>query len=127
VSPVTAWFTADALGSRGPDSAWGSEFSEDGSQTRCRNCEDGVSLFTGGECTDCNSGWEDALYGYSCCSSAEELVEYMTKHGVVSDNDLVVVFEGEQVGTGWDGEPLAVPSRVVEVIAWGVLRNRLAA
>jgi hypothetical protein len=51
----------------------------------------------------------------------------MTKHGVVSDNDLVVVFEGEQVGTGWDGEPLAVPSGVVEVIAWGVLRNRVAA
>jgi hypothetical protein len=72
VSPVTAWFSADALGSRGPDSEWGSEFSEDGSQTRCRNCEDGVSFFTGGECTDCSSGWEDALYGYSCCSSAED-------------------------------------------------------
>jgi hypothetical protein len=106
---------------------WGAEWSADGSRTKCRNCEDGISLIDGTECGGCDGGWEDALYGYSSCDTAEELVAYMTKHGVVNDDDLVVAFEGEQVGNGWDGEPLVVPTHVVEVITWAELRTRASA
>lgn len=34
------------------------------------------------------------------------------------DHRHVVVFEGEHVGDGCDGEPLTVPTRVVETLTW---------
>lgn len=43
---------------------------------------------------------------------------YMAHHGIVQNDDPVVVFEGQQVGTGPDGEPLAVPTGDIRWITW---------
>lgn len=61
---------------------------------------------------------EDALYGYSCCYSAEDLIAYFARHGEPLGDDTVVVFEGQRVGTGFDGEPLAVPTGAVRHTTW---------
>jgi hypothetical protein len=98
---------------------WGRTWSEDGSQTQCW-C-DGQDA----DCRDCDgSGWEDAQYGYSACWSATDLVTYMKKHGIVENDDKVIIFDGRQVGTGFDGEPLAVPSRTIEILTWSELLER---
>jgi hypothetical protein len=34
------------------------------------------------------------------------------------DAGRVIVFEGQHIGTGFDGEPLAVPTEVVETLTW---------
>ncbi len=97
---------------------WGSTWSEDGTQTECRSCWESARE----ECRICGgTGWEDALEGYSCCDSPEELVEYFAapvRDGVVADDDRVVVFDGVRSGAGFDGEPLAVPVQVVEEASW---------
>lgn len=102
---------------------WGADFSEDGSQSRCCHCDGSGEAF-GEECKNCNGeGWEDCLQGYSCCDSAEELLEYFQKHGHTNDDTPVVIFEGEYVGNGFDGEPLAVPTKVVRWTTFGELEN----
>lgn len=99
---------------------WGSEFSEDGSATRCHNCDNGQTFVFGEKCDLCEgTGWEDCAEGYSCCDTAEELIAYFAAHlGSDPGDGAVIVFEGHQVGTGFDGEPLAVPARVVETLTW---------
>jgi hypothetical protein len=79
----------------------------DGSQADCRTCD--------------GTGWEDAMYGYSSCWTAAGLVAYMDEHGVVNPSDQVVIFEGRQVGNGFDGEPLAVPTGDVQWTTWAAL------
>ncbi|GAA0719758.1 hypothetical protein Drose_06055 [Dactylosporangium roseum] len=103
---------------------WGSEWSEDGTQTRCHECDGGALLGSIiDNCRTCdNTGWEDAQYGYSCCWSGADLIAYMDEHGIVADDDQVVVFEGQRVGTGGDGEPLAVPTGQVRWTTYGALR-----
>ena len=39
-------------------------------------------------------------------------------------DDKVVVFEGTRVGDGFDGEPLAVPTRIIEEVPWSEFRTR---
>lgn len=127
---------------------WGSEFSADGTTYRCPACDgtgedrtepvcercdgtgddDGYTCRRCGgtgedtECHDCDGGgWAACDRGYSCTRSAEELADYFQQHAggaPADDHGHVVVFEGEHVGDGCDGEPLAVPTRVVETLTW---------
>lgn len=127
---------------------WGSEFSADGTRTKCPTCdgtgegwqecprchgelggcarcgdEGGID-----ECEDCDGeGWRACVRGYSCCWSAQELHDYMTAHAGVPRDDWgkVVVFDGEQTGTGHDDEPCVVPSRVIAEMAWGEFTQSL--
>ena len=142
-SPENAW-----------SALWGATRSPDGSQTECTVCagvgkssspcptcdgrgyrdgdpdhECGTCDGTGDvdECTACDgTGWQDALQGYSCCDTAEELVRYFTHaaRDAAEDDDKVVVFEGTRVGDGFDGEPLAVPTRIIEEVPWSEFRTR---
>ncbi len=102
---------------------WGSEFSADGSQTECHDCSD--SDGSRAECRTCDgTGWEDAPYGYSCCESATDLLAYFSpSRGGTGDSDPVVIFEGERVGTGFDGEPLAIPTGTVRWTTIAALRT----
>ena len=71
-----------------------------------------------GDCANCHGdGWLEADRGYSCFADPAEMIEYGEGRMDVRANR-VIEFEGEQVGLGCDGEPLAVPSRVVRVITW---------
>ncbi len=98
---------------------WGSERGDDPSRTKCHDCDGGALLEFLGGCQVCGGeGWEDAVRGYSCTDTAEELIAYFTKHSEPSGGDAVVIFEGEQVGNGVDGEPLAVPTGAVETTTW---------
>lgn len=104
---------------------WGGEWTADGSQNECRSCIPGDR----DDCRTCGgTGWEDALPGYSCCWTADDLIAYVREHVGLADNstDAVVIFEGRQVGTGFDGEPLAVPTGHVEWITWADLVARTA-
>ena len=68
---------------------------------------------------------DDGKRGYSCCESADKLVEYFSHDDVMDPEDPevatlpVVEFEGDEVGTGADGEPLVVPSRVIRWTTYG--------
>lgn len=107
---------------------WGSERSEDGSQTECHRCIGTGNDDMTGACALCDStGWEDAVPGYSCVRSPEELIAYMNEHGVMNNDDTVIVFEGRQVDTGFDGEPTAIPERIIETLPWSEFTARHAA
>lgn len=102
---------------------WGSARSEDGSRTECCEC-DGTGASYGEPCATCDGeGWEDCQYGYSCCWSPADLIAYFgsPSRGEPLASDAVVVFEGQQVGTGCDGEPLAVPTGTVRWTTYGDL------
>jgi hypothetical protein len=97
---------------------WGATRSADGTRTECRDC-DGEGELAGGTCDACRGeGWEDCVPGYSACDTPEELIEYFDRPGMEPWHEQVVVFEGRQVGTGADGEPTAVPERVIETMTW---------
>ena len=109
---------------------WGVTWASDGSRYECTRCDGTGRDLTDQdeECPSCDGeGWLDADRGYSCCYSAEELLAYMDRHGVVGDDDPVVVFEGQRVGTGGDGEPLAVPTGHVRWTTIGALRAEAGA
>ena len=103
---------------------WGSTWSEDGTQTECHDCNGQGRLFDDDpDCGTCDgTGWEDASEGYSSCASAEELLDYFGQHSPADDADPVVVFEGAQVGIGFDGEPLVIPATVIRWTTIGALR-----
>lgn len=67
----------------------------------------------------------DERRGYSCCRSADDLVEYFSWDDCMDPDDPevaslpVVEFEGEVVGEGIDGEPLVVPTEVVRWTTYG--------
>lgn len=114
-------FTADNAWS----GLWGATFSADGSQTQCRAC-DGTSTYAGMPCEACGGeGWEDCVPGYSCCQSAEDLITYMNAHAGELDTDegRVIVFEGVQVDTGFDGEPTAVPEKIIKELTWSEFKT----
>lgn len=67
---------------------------------------------------------DDAQRGYSACWDAEDLLEYFREHGEPAADDTVVAFEGRQVGQGFDGEPLAVPTRLLETTTWAEFAAR---
>lgn len=125
---------------------WGVTWvSQDGSQHTCTGCLvepgradapcpgcDGYGWDCGrcegtghAECDRCDgTGIEDASRGYSCCTSAAELLAYFRQHAggdMHGDDWTVIAFEGEPWGWGADGEPLVVPTRVVVTLSWGQL------
>ena len=55
--------------------------------------------------------------GYSCFADPAELIEY-GEGRMDLDGNRVIEFEGEQVGLGCDGEPLAAPESVTRVMTW---------
>lgn len=100
---------------------WGSTRSDDGTQTECTSCHEGDRE----DCSVCDgTGWEDCLQGYSCCDTAEELIAYMNEHAIMGDDDRVIMFEGTRTGSGFDGEPLAIPTRVIEETTWSEFLTR---
>jgi hypothetical protein len=98
---------------------WGSTFSEDGSQTACGEC-DGAGAMPYGPCDSCGGeGWLDAVRGYSACWSSEDLMAYFAERGEPADTDgQVIVFTGQRVGNGFDGEPLVVPAEIIHLMTW---------
>ncbi len=65
------------------------------------------------ECIACGgTGKVQPKRGYSCFRTAEELLERFGDTDTTRD---VVIFDGREVGTGVDGEPLVVPDGSVEV------------
>jgi hypothetical protein len=101
---------------------WGADFSEGGSRSRCPECE-GTGESYGEKCRSCDGeGWHECQLGYSCCDSAEALLEYFAD---TEDDAKVVVFAGERIGTGFDGEPLAVPTSEIRWTTLGQLRAEL--
>ncbi|HEY9474572.1 MAG TPA: hypothetical protein VIS06_12075 [Mycobacteriales bacterium] len=129
-------FTADNAFS----ATWGSDFVEgDPSRVKCQTCggsgECALCYGTGEDCT-CGSGGcrvcdgegvEDLPRGYSCCDTAEDLRAYFAEHGTPASTDDVVVFEGRRVGTGFDGEPLAVPTGDARWMTWAEFTAQVSA
>ena len=112
---------------------WGGERSEDGSGIRCPVCDgEGFDFSDVRTCTTCDgTGWESADYGYSCCWTGEDLLAYFSPQahhsGPPKDDDgTVIVFRGEHVGNGCDGEPLAVPAEIIATMAWSEFAARHA-
>lgn len=92
----------------------------------CRSC-DGAGETIEDHCPDCEEGRKPCERGYSCEASPEALIGYFRDHSVTpGGGDSVIIFEGEQTGTGLDWEPLAVPSRVLETLTWAQFTARHA-
>ena len=109
---------------------WGVTWDPSGARYECTRCDGTGQDLTDPdeECPACDGeGWLDADYGYSCCESAQALLAYLDRHGVVVADDPVVIFEGQRVGTGGDGEPLAVPTGQVRWTTIGALRAEVGA
>lgn len=73
------------------------------------------------------AGRDDATPGYSACWDADDLMQYFREHGEPAADEKVIVFEGRHVGQGFDGEPLVMPTRVVETLTWAEFTARHAA
>lgn len=112
-----------------PDNAWsalwGHTRSQDGSRTECGAC-DGTGESFGRKCEDCNGeGWHDCVPGYSACHTAEDLIDYFSQPGMDPIGDEpVVIFEGRQVGNGFEGEPTVMPERILETLNWNTFIAR---
>lgn len=52
---------------------------------------------------------DEAPQGYSCCDSAEDLIDYFECRGGAPEDAPVVVFTGRQIANGDDFEPLVMP------------------
>ncbi|MFJ6215081.1 hypothetical protein ACIQGZ_17355 [Streptomyces sp. NPDC092296] len=93
----------------------------------CEHC-DGQGAID--ECATCDgTGWEPCVHGYSCTENPEDLLAYFAERHMTSmlTGEPVVVFEGQQVDTGCDGEPTAIPTRVIETLTWSEFTARHAA
>ena len=139
------WSDAPAFNAANAYSAlWGAARSKDGSQTECALC-DATGKYTRGcprcddsgyddsscqrcegsgfidECEPCDgTGWQDCVRGYSCFADPDDLISYFTERARsgLADGEQVIVFEGQRIATGCDGEPTAVPTRVIEALTW---------
>ena len=56
--------------------------------------------------------------GYSSFDNPGKLIQYFEDRGGVPDDATVVVFDGEWMGQGDDGEDLTVPSQVIRTMTW---------
>lgn len=82
----------------------------------------GVDPDEDGKCSSCHGeGSHEADRGYSCVYDPEDILSLPAQFGS-GRRELaaarVVEYEGEVQGWGCDGEPLAVPSRVLRVMTW---------
>lgn len=114
------------------DNAWSVEWGhtriEGSSTAECVPC-DGTGELVGEPCDACDGeGVIECDRGYSACESAEDLLHYFAQRGDLAsaDEGRVIVFEGERVGTGCDGEPLVVPHTVIKVLAWSEFAEEAA-
>ncbi|MGW5353377.1 hypothetical protein ACWERV_23060 [Streptomyces sp. NPDC004031] len=90
----------------------------DGDVVTCPLCKGNVVL---DGCENCEGdGWWDCIRGYSCTASPEGLLDYFecSARSGLAGGETVVVFEGEVVDSGIDGEPTAVPVRIIETLSW---------
>jgi hypothetical protein len=103
----------------------GDGFTRDGDM--CGDCVGaGFAAETG--CGDCDgTGLADCARGYSCCTTPEALADYFAVHGAPLPDSTVVIFEGYQCGTGFDGEPLAIPGNVTQTMSWHEFTGQYAA
>lgn len=69
------------------------------------------------ECSHCKgNGVITPQDGYSCCESAKELSKYFRRRLLPTNTDAkIVVFSGEVVDYGIDGEPLVVPDMEADI------------
>lgn len=92
-------------------------------------CDHGImTYYREVPCPYCQgTGKAKRLRGYSCFKSPEALSNYFFLRGGMSDNATVVIFTGEQVGVGPDGEPLVVPKTFPRprFITWGQMQDIL--
>lgn len=84
------------------------------------------------ECLSCEGeGTIDCERGYSCETSPEALVRYfndLARSGLADDDaGKVIIFEGDHYDTGLDGEPTAVPTRILETLTWAEFTARVNA
>ncbi len=56
--------------------------------------------------------------GYSSFDNPGKLIQYFEDRGGVPDDATVIVFDGEWMGQGDDGEDLTVPSQVIRAMTW---------
>jgi hypothetical protein len=134
---------------------WGSERTEDGyvlcfscdgtgigyTEVPCRACDGngtdqnwdtcgpcgGTGQTIEDRCPDCEEGRKPCERGYSCETSPGALIGYFREHHVTPGaEDAIIIFEGERYGNGLDGEPLAVPSLVLETLTWAEFTARYA-
>ncbi|MFA6691468.1 MAG: hypothetical protein WCR98_05760 [Saccharofermentanales bacterium] len=67
----------------------------------------------------------DLVRGFSCCESAEELIDYFEARGGCDDNQPVAIFEGDFTDSGSDNEPCVVPTKIVEWTTYAGLKRRV--
>jgi len=93
------------------------------------HCDGGTArYFRTVSCRYCKgTGEAIPLRGYSCCRTPEGLSNYFFLRGGMHDSAPVVIFTGEEVGTGPDGEPLVVPAEFPRPrwITWGEMLDIL--
>ncbi len=121
---------------------WGATRTADGTQTQCVPCDgtgkdatDPVCRSCDGErcaicdhtgyssqCQTCDGeGVIDCERGYSCFTDPKSLIAYFTDPGhavEISPDDHVIAFEGTHQGLGFDGEDLAIPTRILQETTW---------
>jgi hypothetical protein len=111
------------------ENAWSSSTnlarSKDGSEYECE-----CSLVDGPaeECRVCDgTGWAPCDRGYSCFTDPQELARYFGSGLDLAADDRVIIFTGYRAGSGEDGEDLAVPESVTEILTWAEFTTRTAA
>ncbi|MFF9787130.1 hypothetical protein [Streptomyces nigrescens] len=85
--------------------------------TPCDRCDGNGIIDT---CGNCDDGWIDCIRGYSCENTPESLIRYFTEASRTgcANGEQVILFEGYQADYGIDGEPTAVPQRIIETLSW---------
>ena len=95
--------------------------------TTCPACK-GRRTAACGECGGKGAISDRVRRGYSAFTSADELVQYMDSMLAADASDPVVVFSGQQIGEGHDGEPLVLPDmQVVRWTTYGKLKKGIRA
>ncbi|MGW7350918.1 hypothetical protein [Streptomyces sp. NPDC054784] len=111
-------------GTRDCPTCYGVGWLDDCMQDRCTRCDGERRL---DDCENCDGdGWLDCTRGYSSFEDPDTLIDYFTEvaRDVCAVDVTVVIFEGRQADFGLDGEPTAVPTRIVETLTWDAFLAR---
>lgn len=80
---------------------WGSCFVSP-SEMRCGMCGGDGTFDDGSKCQACDgTGTEEAIRGYSCCESLEQLAAYFATHAGAVDASMVEVYEFQADEADW--------------------------